>query len=425
MTNDSVTNEKKSLQPTMLVCGYTGSGKTSLIQGIFGNKTVPDETIGHGTPMTQNFVKYRNDFIDIWDSRGFEASDNEQVFLEKQLEHITMLQHENDPENQIHIVWYAIQASGARVTIADINVIAFMLKKVKNAIVVITKTDKSSQKQVEAITQALLDEGIDRDNICPVFVYQQDETEDDEDDLDYIDDIDDVETIRKKIIRLREAVREVRHKLEEINDVDDSDNIDEVNDVDQLIQKRRELRQKLKKLKKKEKSRKLLLQLLDRTRTLMPKAYREAFMNAQMLELETKKAKAQAVIHSSAVLASALALDPIPLKDSVVITTIQLTMIASLAAVYGLVKETVKVAASPLLAQVVGPVAVTSLLKFLPGLGSVAQFVVAGTLTEAVGQAVNAYLIKCCHALINNEPTPNFILADYQDFFKNLGNSEQ
>jgi len=63
----------KVVKPTILVCGYTGAGKTSLIQAICGKDTVPDDRIGHGKPMTQEFVQYRNSFINLWDSKGLEA----------------------------------------------------------------------------------------------------------------------------------------------------------------------------------------------------------------------------------------------------------------------------------------------------------------------------------------------------------------
>jgi septin family protein len=53
------------VKPTILVCGYTGAGKTSLIQSICGKDTVPDERIGHGKPMTRDFIPYRNDFVDF------------------------------------------------------------------------------------------------------------------------------------------------------------------------------------------------------------------------------------------------------------------------------------------------------------------------------------------------------------------------
>ncbi len=420
MTDNSNTYNPQLLKPTILTCGYTGSGKTSLIQGIFGNKTVPDCEISHSTPMTKDFVKYRNEFINIWDSRGFEASDDVKTFLQNQLERVIQLQNTKDIDNQIHVVWYTIQVSGGRVTEVDLYLIESIFTKVKNGIVVLTKTDQCSLKQLTEITELLCNKGIDRENICPVFVYQ--EKNNNSSDIDETDRFDTFEIRKQKINYFVQKVRELRDKLGEKNDIDD---FDEVDDVDKQIDKLRNLRQKLEKLKEKEKSRELLFQLLNRTRTLMPKAYIEALMDAQMLDLEAKKAKAQAVIHSSALSASFVATDPIPLQDSVFITGIQFAMIASLAAVYGLSRESVKVAASPLLAQVVGPVAVTSLIKFVPILGSIAQFVVAGTLTEAVGQAVNSYFIKCCHAIINNEPPPSFILEDYQEFFKNLGNSEQ
>ncbi|GCL43677.1 GTPase [Dolichospermum planctonicum] len=357
--SDSTTKE---LKPTILICGYTGSGKTSLIQSIFGTQTVPDNQIGHDSPMTREFIKYLNEFIDIWDSKGLEVADNEKDFVDRTRKLITDIQKKNNPENQIHVVWYTIQGSGARVTSTDLELIQSIFK---NVIVVITKTDITQSKQLTPMIQKLQDNGIKRENILPVFVYQKDE------------------------------------------DSEDSENDEN------------------KEKEKREKSKQSLLKLLNRTLTLMPSAYKDAFESAQMLDLDNKIKKAQSIIHGCATAASIASADPIPVKDSVIITTIQIGMIGSLATVYGLPKEVANTAVAAFVAQAAGTAAVTSLLKLFPGGGNIIQAGVAFTLTEAVGQAVSAYMIECCKALIGEGSPPKFILKDFNIFFQNLGNTEK
>jgi uncharacterized protein (DUF697 family)/ethanolamine utilization protein EutP (predicted NTPase) len=350
--SDSTT---KVLKPTILICGYTGSGKTSLIQSIFGTQTVPDDQIGHDSPMTKEFIKYLNEFIDIWDSKGLEVADNEKDFVDRTRKLITDIQKKNNPENQIHVVWYTIQGSGARVTSTDLELIKSIFK---NVIVVITKTDITQSRQLNPMIQKLQDNDIKRENILPVFVYQKNE---------------------------------------------DSEN--DENDENKEKEKRK-------------KSKQSLLELLKRTHALMPSAYKDAFESAQMLYLDNKIKKAQSIIHSCATTASIASADPIPVKDSVVITTIQIGMISSLALVYGLPKEVANTAVAAFVAQAAGTAAVTSLLKLFPGAGNVIQAGVAFALTEAVGQAVSAYMIECCKALIGEGNPPKFILKDFNIFFK-------
>jgi uncharacterized protein (DUF697 family)/GTP-binding protein EngB required for normal cell division len=314
----------KNAKPTILVCGYTGSGKTSLIQCICGRDTVPDNQIGHGKPMTQNFMQYRNEFINLWDSRGLEPGDQEIAFLKNTESLILRLQADHEPLNHIHLVWYTIQGPGARVTATDIQLIKNVFS---NVIVVITKSDITKPQQQEAITSELVANGIKPSAIISV-------SEDDPD---------------------------------------------------------------------------ALQNLVAESSRLLPEAYKEAFCSAQLIDLSSKKIKAQAVIHSAAVSASAAGgLNPIPISDAVFITPIQFGMIAGLAVIYGMPSEAVKAAAAPLVTQVVGVMTASSLVKIWPGFGGFIQAGVALSLTEAIGQWVALWMVRCCEARIKGHPIPDF-----------------
>ncbi len=102
----------KVVKPTILVCGYTGAGKTSLIQAICGKDTVPDDRIGHGKAMTQEFFQYRNSFINLWDSKGLEPGAREAEFLNNCRALVSRLQNDPDHRNHIHLVWYVVQGPG-------------------------------------------------------------------------------------------------------------------------------------------------------------------------------------------------------------------------------------------------------------------------------------------------------------------------
>jgi uncharacterized protein (DUF697 family)/ethanolamine utilization protein EutP (predicted NTPase) len=313
------------VKPTILVCGYTGTGKSSLIQAVCGKDTVPDDRIGHGKPMTQSFTQYHNDFVNLWDSRGFEPGDREADFLETTRALVGRLQEDRDPRNHIHLVWYTIQGPGARVTPVDIELIRAVFS---NVIVCITKNDITRPQQSAAIAAALVESGVAAESIVPVS---------DEDPA----------SLRK---------------------------------------------------------------LIDRSMELLPAAYQDAFSAAQIIDLDRKKWKAQAVIHSAATAAAAAALNPLPFSDAALITPIQVGLIASLAVVYGLPTQAVKMSLAPLVAQVAGVLTASSLTKFFPFFGSIIESGVAFALTEVIGQLADAFMVKCYRAKVAGEPLPSFQL---------------
>lgn len=159
----------KNQKPTILICGYTGSGKTSLIQNICGKNLVSDDKISHGQPCTQNFDFYENDFFRLYDSKGLEPGEgNEEEFLKVTKELVKTLREDQNVDNHIHLVWYCIQGSGARVTEADLKLINEIFDK-NHEIVVITKSDITRPEQFDAIVnKKLIPSGVPRNRIQPV-----------------------------------------------------------------------------------------------------------------------------------------------------------------------------------------------------------------------------------------------------------------
>ena len=161
-----------SIRPSVLIVGYTGAGKTSLLQSLFGAGLVPDDRIGHGKPTTSHFVLYESDAIRIYDSQGLETgAGQEQDFVTGVSQHMASLRDDPNVANHLHLVWYCIDGSRARVTPCDLRLIRGLAKHV---IVLITKSDITREPQFQAILDVLRREGVDPDNVLPCSIYDAD-----------------------------------------------------------------------------------------------------------------------------------------------------------------------------------------------------------------------------------------------------------
>jgi uncharacterized protein (DUF697 family) len=330
-------------RPNVLVCGYSGSGKTALIQAICGD-LVPDGAIGDASPATMGFDEYANEHIRVWDSKGMELGDGEQEFTSAMQRFVRERQSDSCVDNHVHIVWYTIQAPGARITACDLALIRDVFHP-GNVIVVLTKADIARHGQIEAMTRRLTEAGMDP----------------------------------KRVI----ATSDRRGGSQGCRE------------------------------------------LMELTREMLPAAYRDSFMEAQRVDRHAciqvvgeRKRKATAIIGASVALATGVGATPIPITDAALLIPIQTAMIASLAALYGVGKGAIRHAVLPFVARVVGVYTSSSLLKLLPGLGSVVNAAVAGTITGALGRYTQMQFEAMAIAKINGAPIPvlSFDLHTFKQF---------
>ena len=164
-------------RPTIMVCGYTGVGKTSLLQAILGKRVVPDEAISHASPGTMTFILYQDEFISLIDTRGFEPAGDQAEYIRTAREEVSRRQRSDRIEDHIHLVWYCIAGASARVTPTDITLINEVFPT-ENTIVVITKGDITREKQKVEMIEKLRENEIPPEKVLVVSDEEGDEGRD-------------------------------------------------------------------------------------------------------------------------------------------------------------------------------------------------------------------------------------------------------
>lgn len=147
-------------KPNILICGYTGVGKTSIIQALLGKDSVPDNEVGHeAKPKTQYYREHENELIRIWDSKGLEPDKGQDEFIRMTEEFIRKRQDKsNNVDDHIHIFWYAISVGIGKVTDTDLKIISIFPKE--SALIIISKIDLDKRgTTVEAIKRRLIKDG--------------------------------------------------------------------------------------------------------------------------------------------------------------------------------------------------------------------------------------------------------------------------
>jgi len=136
-----------------------------------------------------------------------------------------------------------------------------------------------------------------------------------------------------------------------------------------------------------------LLELLDATFRLAPDEATDALVAAQKIDPARKAAAADKAINAATAAATAAGFTPIPMADAAILVPIQIGMMAKIANIYDIPMQRATVAslAATTVTTQTGRAAATSLLKLVPGVGTIVGGAitggVAGTLTFATGQA--------------------------------------
>lgn len=172
-----------------------------------------------------------------------------------------------------------------------------------------------------------------------------------------------------------------------------------------------------------------LTELVEATMELIPDAFQRAFAAAQKVSIDLKKNAAHKVVSGAATAAAAVGAVPIPASDALALGPIQIGMLAGISKVFG-------IGLSPeflgtLVAAMVGTVGATfagraivsTLLKLIPGVGSVAGGFIAATtaatITTTLGELYIAGLAKVCADSGDKPPSPDDIAREFKNRLAN------
>jgi uncharacterized protein (DUF697 family)/GTPase SAR1 family protein len=171
-----------------------------------------------------------------------------------------------------------------------------------------------------------------------------------------------------------------------------------------------------------------LEELAERTNEILPGAVRRAFINALGVAVRLKANRARAVVAASSATAAGIGAAPIPVPDAAVLMPVQLAMLASITAVFGVdtsndrILRLVRGLVGQRGVEAVGQRIAANLLKVLPGV-NVINAAVAAALTAALGEAYIQLCSEMFRRQATGKPMPEaemlpFLLDAYQKAFK-------
>ncbi|WP_121021895.1 YcjF family protein [Helicobacter vulpis] len=321
----------------ILVAGGTGVGKSTLINAVFGEEVAPT---GQGEPITQKIECYSQKGLQIYDTRGLEMRD----FFATKTQIQDFLQERRGAmlENQIHIAWLCIQEPGRRVQEGEEELYTMLKEHQIPTIVVITKAQQDKDDKGEKFSE---------------------------------------------IVRAKFQVDEAHFaRVRALEIEDDEGDVRKVRGIKELIDKSRDL--------------------LDEAQKLALERKQQYDLEMQERAKETlrhrRKEEAHNTILGYSTAAAAIGATPIPFSDFALLLPTQMAMIIHISKIYDLevseenAQTLVATFASVLGTGLVARACAGSLLKLIPGVGSLAggaiNATLAGSVTGLIGKAYIAYL---------------------------------
>lgn len=335
----------------LAIIGSSGVGKSSLVNAVFGRDWAK---VGKGLPVTRGVQYYNDDSLGIWDVEGFEIGS--QVSPAEQLRaHLSTIA-KSPKIQQISVVWYCVKSNDDRLTPADIAMIRELDSQGLPVILVLTKVDWTKnpitgQHGVAKNVEAFvewLNDPIDPQTDLPI-------------DIPY-----------RSVVLTSTQDKHGKGKGHGLGE------------------------------------------LVAETLALSPDNEKDAFRIAQRLNLPWKRELARPVIAAATTAAAGAAAVPVPIADAAILAPIQLGMMARIATIYDLEIKTMMSAGAlaQVGAQLAGRALASSMLKLIPGAGSVMNAGVAGALTAATGEG----WMRLCEQVHTGKIDVDKVSTSWSDF---------
>lgn len=329
----------------IVISGKTGIGKSTLINAIFGEDKVKT---GTGRPVTQqtSLIESETSPVRIYDTKGFESQGAQAI-----MDDITRLVYEKnrdvDVDGMIGVIWYAINAESKRIDPGEMKFVRQLINEQEVPVIIIL-TQAKDRATTEELMEAIRNENLGVKNIIPVVAKEIE-----------------MESFGGVIIPIPTMG---------------------------------------------------LDQLTKRTFDVLPDLQKRAFGNQQRVNEELKqklfeenKEAARKSILKFTATTFAEGFVPIPLADSAMMIPTQIAMLARINAIFGvdLTKNAIATLASSLVATeaaaFAGRTIASNLLKLIPGAGSIAGGLIAGSTGAMVTSAIGLAYIKIIEISQNDE----------------------
>lgn len=151
--------------------------------------------------------------------------------------------------------------------------------------------------------------------------------------------------------------------------------------------------------------------LIEIMQEALPDEIKDTLMSVQQANLKLKQKRAQAAVVAGAAAAAAAGATPIPFSDAVLLVPTEMTMLASITAIFGF--DISKAVLTTLISSIIGTsgatfagkAIVSNLLKLIPGGGSVIGGLISGTTASVMTTALGEAYIGVMTAMFKGEIT--------------------